>query len=229
MPVRILVTGFGPFPGAAANPSQAVLRLLARDHARALARAGIDLRLACLPVVHAGAQARLEALRARHKPHAVLHLGLAARRRRLTLEARACNRMSLLSADASGARAGARLLEPGGPAARRARAPLPHMLAALRTRGLAAALSQDAGAYLCNQTLYASLMGPIPAAAFLHLPRPRPPGRPKLKASLKASRRRKHFSLDINDLTLAAAVCARELRQYICGSITGENTGERLT
>jgi pyroglutamyl-peptidase len=226
MPVRILVTGFGPFPGAAANPSQAVLRLLARDHARALARAGVDLRLACLPVVHAGAQARLEALRARHKPHAVLHLGLAARRRRLTLEARASNRMSLLAADASGARAGERLLEPGGPAARRTRAPLPHMLADLRGRGLAAALSQDAGAYLCNQTLYASLMGPIPAAAFLHLPRPRPSGRRKNKAKLKKVSAKRYFSPDINDLTLAAAVCARRMRQYICGCNTGENTGE---
>ena len=220
MRIRLLVTGFGPFPGAAANPTQAALRLLARDHARAFARRGVELRTAVLPVVYEGAQARVAALVADFAPHAILHLGLAGRRARLTLEARAINRMSLLAADASGARASQRQLEPGGPDARRARAPLPVMLAALRAQGLACALSQDAGAYLCNQTLYASLRGPVPAVAFLHLPRPCPAARPLAKTG----RQRGRPAFDLNDLALAAAICARGLHGYVCGVGSGENT-----
>ena len=46
---RVLVTGFGPFPGAPTNPTLAVLRLLEADGV-----AGIDLALAQLPVTFAG-------------------------------------------------------------------------------------------------------------------------------------------------------------------------------
>ncbi len=218
MPVRILVTGFGAFPGAAANPSQAVLRLLARDFARAFARAGLELRTACLPVLHEGAQARVAALTAQHRPDAILHQGLAARRASLSLEARACNRMSLLHADSSGARARQPILEQGGPAARRVRAPLARVLAALRAQGLACVLSNDAGDYLCNQTLHASLLGPAPAVAFLHLPRPRPPGRPRARGSRAARSADKRP--DLKGLTRSAVITAMILARYICASTT---------
>ena len=211
MRIRLLVTGFGPFPGAAANPTQAALRLLARDHARAFARRGVELRTEVLPVVYEGAQARVAALVADFAPHAILHLGLAARRPRLTLETRARNRLSLLHPDAQGRRAATRLLEPGGPAARPARAPLAPMLAGLRRAGFPCALSNDAGDYLCNQTFHASLGEPAPAVAFLHLPRPRRADRPKRR------RRTARRAVLLAGQARSAAITALVLSRYICG------------
>ncbi|HEY8580591.1 MAG TPA: pyroglutamyl-peptidase I, partial [Beijerinckiaceae bacterium] len=86
MTIKILVTGFGAFPGAPANPTTAILKRLERDHRRSLALAGVELRTAVLPVVYEGAEARAAA--AVDDADAVLHLGLAGRRRALTLEAR---------------------------------------------------------------------------------------------------------------------------------------------
>jgi pyroglutamyl-peptidase len=184
MAVTILVTAFGSFPGARANPTIAILRAVERDWGRAFARAGFELRTASLPVVYEGAEARVQALIAQMRPHVVLHLGLAARRSKLSFEACARNRLSVLHRDGAGARSGRMILAPQGPMVRRARAPLARVLAAMASSGAACALSRDAGDYLCNQTFYASLATAAPCVGFLHVPRPRNLARPRVKASL---------------------------------------------
>jgi pyrrolidone-carboxylate peptidase len=47
--------------------------------------------------------------------------------------------------------------------------------------------SIDAGDYLCNQTLYASLAGATPVVTFLHVPRPANPRAPLRRASGRLS------------------------------------------
>lgn len=171
MPLTILVTAFGPFPGAPRNPSQAVVDRLARAQTR-LARLGLRLETRVLPVVFSQTQAALATALRETRAHAVLHIGLAGRRKAIGVELRARNRLSPLFPDAD-KRNAAPLVERGGAAFRRARFPVRQTVATLRRRGLMAEASRDAGAYVCNQTLYLTLGGDTPVVGFIHIPRPR--------------------------------------------------------
>lgn len=168
----VLVTGFGAFPGAPSNPTLAILARLERDWGRALARAGLDLRTACLPVAYEGAEERIGALIADARPDVVLHLGLAGRRRTLTFETRARNRLNTIHPDGARRLADRPHVAPGGPMSLRVRAPVARAVAAMARSGAPCRPSVDAGDYLCNQTLYASLSTAQPVVAFLHVPRP---------------------------------------------------------
>ncbi|MCX8254707.1 MAG: pyroglutamyl-peptidase I, partial [Beijerinckiaceae bacterium] len=87
----VLVTAFGAFPGARTNPTLAILARLERSRGR-LARLGIDLHGLALPVVYDALAPALRTAAAASRPDAVLHLGLAGRRRWLSVETRAVNR-----------------------------------------------------------------------------------------------------------------------------------------
>jgi pyroglutamyl-peptidase len=171
--IRVLLTAFGSFPGAPVNPTMAIARDLARLHRRRLTRLGVDLRTAVLPVVYEGAEERAADLAAGCQADVVLHLGLAGRRKRLSFETRARNRLNALHPDAARARSGRLLIESRGPAVRPVRAPVARCVAAISRTGAFCAPSIDAGDYLCNQTLFASLRADAPVVAFLHVPRPR--------------------------------------------------------
>lgn len=175
----VLVTGFGAFPGAPTNPTRVLLRRLER-HARRFERLGIDLCCAELPVVYDEIDDRLAEAVARCGPDIILHLGLASRRRHLSVETRACNRAGPLHPDAAGRRPNGARLAPAGPAHLRARWPAAQVVAALRREGLDARPSMDAGDYVCNATLYASLAADMaPRVGFLHVPRVHARGRPR--------------------------------------------------
>ena len=166
----IVVTGFGAFPGARRTPTLAILAGLERHRAR-LARLGIDLRCAALPVVYDAVEPALRAAIGNARPDAILHLGLASRRRTITIETRALNRASPLHPDAAHLRP-AQVLVRGGSHVLRATTPGPRLRAALIGHG--ARLSIDAGVYVRNATLYRSLAsGLAPCVGFIHIPRPR--------------------------------------------------------
>ncbi len=169
---KVLVTGFGAFPGAPFNPTVAILKRLERDWRRALALAGLDLHTQVLPVAYAGAQQRIAALMAQTKPDIVLHLGLAGLRGKLSFETRARNRLNTIHPDGARRLADRAHVLPGGPMSLRARAPVARTIAAIRAAGVPCEASVDAGDYLCNQTLYASLSSGQPVVAFVHVPRP---------------------------------------------------------
>ena len=173
----LLVTGFGGFPGAPLNPSAEIVALLRRDWSRRFSRAGIRLATAVLPVVHDIAP-RLDALVRREKPDAILHLGLAGSRRRVSVETRARNRSSSLKPDANGSLPSASLLARGA-LSRHSTWAVGRLAAALRARKIDAVLSHDAGDYVCNATLWHSLKAGAPPAVFVHVPKKRrvPPAR----------------------------------------------------
>jgi pyroglutamyl-peptidase len=208
-PLRILVTGFGRFPGVRDNPTALLLHALGKQRAR-LARLGIALEGAMLPVAYVGVMRRLEELNETLKPDVILHFGLAARRKFISIETRALNRLSLLHSDAAGARAPCRAIIPGAPLAARSSFPARQIAAAMRRAGLKARLSANAGDYVCNETLYLSLSrSPARIAGFIHVPRLARASRPKA-----ASRSRRP---DLASLTRAALIAilvtARKLRQ----------------
>lgn len=167
--VRVLVTAFGAFPGAPANPTEAIIRRLQREPRFALA--DIELRVAVMPVRFAGVKGRLTALLREHQPDIVVHLGLAGRRRVISIEAQARNRLTVLHPDADGALNGQFTVTPGGPAIRPARWNPDLLACAIQRAGIAVARSRDAGDYLCNQTLYVTLDLFDGPAGFIHVPR----------------------------------------------------------
>ncbi|MDB5650386.1 MAG: Peptidase pyroglutamyl peptidase [Hyphomicrobiales bacterium] len=185
MPI-ILVTGFGAFPGAPSNPSAAIVRHLGGGATRRFARLGIVLDRHVLPVVFDGAPERLAVLMARVRPDAVLHIGLAGRRQTLSVETRAGNFTSQLHADARRRMSATRYVTAKGAPALPSRVPAARLAESLRRAGIPARLSIDAGAYVCNQTLYLTLMSDIAVAGFIHVPRPR--GRLPLARRRRAAR-----------------------------------------
>jgi pyroglutamyl-peptidase len=208
-PLRILVTGFGGFPGTRDNPATRLIRALGAHKAR-LARLGIVLELDVLPVNYAEVAEKLEALNATLKPDAILHFGLAPRRKYVSIETRALNRVSLLHCDASGARARHRVIVPGAPHAVRSTFPTRQIAAAFCRAGYRARLSSNAGNYVCNETFYHSLIrSPARSVGFIHVPRLARPDRP-----LRASRcRRENLAGLTRAALIAILVTAPKLRQ----------------
>ncbi len=164
----LLVAGFGRFPGQRRNPSQAAAEALARRK-NAFALAGIALHVAILPVEHEEISPRLSRLFAESAPDAVLLLGVAARRRALAVETGARNRVSRLRPDAARQIPWSREIVHGAPAFFASPAPAARLAALARQEGVPAYVSRDAGAYLCNEALYLSLLMDR-KAAFIHLP-----------------------------------------------------------
>lgn len=170
MPVKILVTGFGAFPGARSNPSAALVQNLAKNHAARLARLGIALHVRLLPVVFDSVSAQLDSISEAICPHAILHIGLASRRRHVSIELVARNKVSLLRVDAARNLPRSATIQPGG-ANRKTTLPHRAIFHAIQASGIQTRLSNDAGDYVCNQTLYLSLARSSVPAGFIHIPR----------------------------------------------------------
>jgi len=166
----ILVTGFEPFTPYKINPTDELARSL--DGVRvgdALVRGRV------LPVHHADATPRVQALLEALRPVVVLHLGLAGGRARVALERVAVNVMDYAVPDNAGCQKTDEPCVPSGPPAYFATLPLRAILARLTDAGIPAYLSDTAGTYLCNQTLYTTLhavatMPAPPRVGFVHMP-----------------------------------------------------------
>jgi pyrrolidone-carboxylate peptidase len=189
-PLRILVTGFGSFPGTRENPTARLIRALGAHRAR-LARLGIVLELKLLPVHFAEVMEKLEALDVTLKTDAILHFGLAARQRYFSVETRALNRVSLLHCDVSGARASCRAIVPGAEHIARSTFPARQIEAALRRAGFHVHLSSNTGDYVCNATLICRSRARMPERSALFMCRgwPASTGRGGYRDTPRKSRR----------------------------------------
>jgi pyroglutamyl-peptidase len=165
--VRVLITGFGPFPGAPFNPSAALAKALARRRRPALA--GIERSTHVFATTYASVDRDLPKLFAqKQKPDIVLMFGVAGRRRQLCIETRARNAVSLLFPDAGGYRPRHGVIKLRGPAALTGNAPFARLAGVAGTR-----LSRDAGRYLCNYVYWRALehaRGTRPLVQFVHIP-----------------------------------------------------------
>ncbi len=154
------------------NPSEALVAQLAADRPR-FRRLGIALHCAILPVDYVALGPALDRLIATHRPTAVLHIGVASRRRHVSVEMRAVNRVSLLKPDASGSLPIRACLVTGAPQQRRATYAAVPINTAIRRLRVTSKLSIDAGTYVCNATLFATLgRAGLDQVGFIHIPRP---------------------------------------------------------
>src|SRR5690349_20102420 len=123
----ILLTGFGPFPGAPFNPTGPLVQCLGR-------RAnGVRRVVHAFSTSYADVDRELPALIARERPDIVIMFGLAQRTRHLRIETCARNRLSRLHADVTGRPAVASTIAPGSPAMLAMRAPARRLVAAARS------------------------------------------------------------------------------------------------
>jgi len=169
--ITILITGFGPFPGAPFNPTGPLVERLARMRRPALA--GVTIVPHVFKTSYEAVDRDLPKLIARHKPDALLMFGLAPRAKTLRIETRARNALALLP-DVSGQSLRRHAIVRGGPSAMTLPARARHLFAASRTARIPLVISRDAGRYLCNYLCWraaeaAARDGPR-IASFVHVP-----------------------------------------------------------
>jgi pyroglutamyl-peptidase len=170
--LRILITGFGPFPGAPHNPTMPLVARLLRLRRPALSE--VELSGHIFPVTYKAVDRELPQLLARHRPHALLMFGLATRTPYVRIETRARNAVTMLWPDADhtsvrkGSIAGDADAKMLGPHTAK-------LLRAAVNTGVDARASRDAGSYLCNYLSWRAIEavsadhGPA-LAAFVHVP-----------------------------------------------------------
>lgn len=170
--LRILITGFGPFPGAPFNPTMPLVNRLALLRRPALDDVAIATHI--FRVAYETVDRELPQLLSMHRPHALLMFGLATRTPWLRVETRARNAATAIWPDLAGMRMNKRSI--AGMADARAFGPhVFRLLRAARATGIDARASRDAGSYLCNYLCWRAIeaaryqAGPRPAA-FIHVP-----------------------------------------------------------
>ena len=170
--LRILITGFGPFPGAPFNPTEPLVARLMRLRRPVLSE--VELAAHIFPVTYQAVDYQLPQLLAKHRPQALLMFGLASRTPYIRIEARARNAVTTLWPDADHALIRKSSISGGADAM----AFGPHTARLLRAAlgsGVDARSSRNAGSYLCNYLSWRAIeagcrdKGPR-LAAFVHVP-----------------------------------------------------------
>jgi pyroglutamyl-peptidase len=188
---KVLVAGFGPFPGAAKNPSGRLALAVARS--RRPASRGAKIIGAVIPTVYQEIFSKLADVLKAEKPDVVLMFGLAGSTPFMRVETRAMNVASSIYPDAAGVKPADHSLVAGSPQILNARAPVHRLLLAARRAGAEAKLSVNAGRYICNAAFFhvldtARKTDTPKLVAFVHIPwprgrRPRKPNTQKSQSS----------------------------------------------
>ncbi len=186
---RLLITGFDPFGGANINPAwEAVKRLPEEIGDFVLCKLEI-------PTVYGlGAQTVLEKA-AEFRPDVILCVGQAGGRSAVTPERIGINVRDAKIADNAGNQPQGQRIDPQGPAAYFSTVPVDEMAQAIRAAELPGQVSNSAGAFVCNDTLYCLLHhfdGTAVKVGFIHVPWLPEQGSPSLPleqtiAALKAA------------------------------------------
>lgn len=148
---KLLITGFDPFGGEGVNPSWEAVRLLPDTVGE------YALEKLMIPTVFDKA-ARLVMEKADEaQPDAILCVGQAGGRRAVTPETVGINLREAAIPDNEGNKPSATPCVEGGATAYFSTLPVRAMVAAIKEKGIAAALSYSAGTFVCNDVLYTLL------------------------------------------------------------------------
>ena len=148
---KLLITGFDPFGGETVNPAwEAVKKLPDRITDYTLYKLEI-------PTVFGLAAETVLAKAAQTQPDLILCIGQAGGRAAVTPERIAVNIRDARIPDNAGNQPGGEQIAPDSPAAYFATVPVKEMATAIENAGIAATVSNSAGAFVCNDTLYSLL------------------------------------------------------------------------
>lgn len=168
--LRVLLTGFGPFPGTPENSSAWLADSLGARTSEHVCQLHTQVLPTEWDAVARIAPRLLDAL----KPAIALHFGVSPRTSSFRIERFAHNEVSARS-DAAGAVPDRSTIVAGGVSRLATRLPASELAQHLRDRGVRASPSGCAGRYLCNFLYYLSLdwaeRQETPClAAFVHMP-----------------------------------------------------------
>ena len=164
---KLLITGFDPFGGAVINPAWEAVKLLPDT---------VGDYMLCkleIPTVF-GVAAETVLAQAQHfQPDVILCVGQAGGRDAVTPERIAVNIQDAKIADNAGNTPVGQFVTPEGPAAYFSTVPVAEMADAICRAGLPGKVSNSAGAFVCNDTLYCLLhhyAGTAVRVGFIHVP-----------------------------------------------------------
>jgi pyroglutamyl-peptidase len=172
MTPSVLLTGFEPFGGESVNPSWEIARTL-----DGWVIEGFTVRAVQLPCAFGDALRTLDEALATHRPELVVCLGQAGGRAEISIERAALNVDDARIPDNLGRQPIDAAVVPDGPAAYFSTLPIKALARDLREAGVAAAVSNTAGTFVCNHVFYALMhrLATSPALArtrggFVHVP-----------------------------------------------------------
>lgn len=165
----LLLTGFEPFLKFTVNPTMKIAREL---HGEIIGNYKIHSEI--LPVDFASSGSRLLKLINQVKPDAIISLGLAGGRSKITPERIAIN-VKDGAADNEGNTPIDEVIYKDGKDGYFTTLPIREMVNRLQESGLPAAISNTAGTYLCNTIMYVALyhayeFQPNMKSGFIHIP-----------------------------------------------------------
>ncbi|MCW3795208.1 pyroglutamyl-peptidase I [Paenibacillus sp. LS1] len=171
--VKILISGFEPFGGDAVNPTGALMEALANE-----VMDGAELKTVLLPVHFNECADLLIAEMEAYRPDVVIACGLAKGRTAITPERIAVNVKDIPPgsyADNQGQRPVDEPIVDGSPDGIFSTLPIRAMVNNMSEAGIPASVSNTAGTYICNNTMYRVLdhirVGQLPIrAGFVHFP-----------------------------------------------------------
>lgn len=164
---KLLITGFDPFGGESVNPAWEAVKLLPD-----ILGEYTLCKLEIPTVFGAAAEAVLEKAASVH-PDVILCVGQAGGRGAVTPERIGVNIRSARIPDNAGNQPLDDFVIPDGPAAYFSTLPVTEMARAIVSAGIPGAVSNTAGTFVCNDTLYTLLhrcAGTGTRAGFIHVP-----------------------------------------------------------
>ncbi len=172
--MKVLVSGFEPFGGLTTNPTEQLVQ-----EAKKFSIDGVTIETVLLPVVYHRCTEQLIEVIEREKPAVVLSLGLAYGRSEITPERIGINIQDTFGEGTKGDNEGRKPvdvpIDPNGPDGLFSTLPNRLIVEALKQHQLPAVISNTAGTYICNNTLYGVLhyiqQHQLPIkAGFVHIP-----------------------------------------------------------
>jgi pyroglutamyl-peptidase len=169
---RLLITGFGPFPGVPVNNSARLAEMLAGAGRARLPSHLVEASI--LPTEWTAGPDKLNWLWDTFRPDVAIHFGVSAETRGLQLEMTGRNQCRM-DTDAAGLLPLALERRTDGPETCAATLPNARIVERLDEIGVQGSISKEAGAYLCNAILYdsvqrAAMARPAALAGFVHIP-----------------------------------------------------------
>lgn len=162
----IIVSAFAPFGGEAINPTELILKKLPDYIGK------IEIKKLYLPVEFIKAPKILIDEYDNYKPKAVIMLGQAGGREKITIEAIAKNLMNAKISDNSSFKPTNLEIVKDGKGELSATLPIEELISEVEKLNIKVSKSEDAGSYVCNCLMYGMLNhnnGEVPTG-FIHVP-----------------------------------------------------------